>query len=151
MKSKKTKKKKFSTLRNINRTKRIREIPSSGLKHKKLNCKLSLPFTEANWLLARLDECRSIKELPDVMTMNKRKLVMESNKHMLNYIEILPGRLRLGGSYLNLTNLLIGQLVFVTFKRDLKPISNKNRAYIRVDTFLHYEGKLLIFHAMQKV
>lgn len=30
--------------------------------------------------------------------------------------------------------------MFVTFKRDLKPISNKHRAYIRVDTFLHYEG-----------
>ncbi|CRL04626.1 CLUMA_CG017694, isoform A [Clunio marinus] len=57
------------------------------------------------------------------MTMNKRKFVMESNKHMLNYIEIVPG-----------------QLVFVTFKKDLKPISNKHRTYIRVDNFLHYEG-----------
>lgn len=82
--------------------------------------------------------------------MNKRKLVMESNKHMLNYIEILPGRLERWSSYLNLTNPLIGQLVFVTFKRDLKPISNKNRAYIRVDTFLHYEGKLLIFITKQE-
>lgn len=26
-----------------------------------------------------------------VMTMNKRKLVMDSNKHMLNYVEIIPG------------------------------------------------------------
>lgn len=34
----------------------------------------------------------------------------------------------------------LGQLVFVTFKRDLKPLSNKHRTYIRVDTFLHYEG-----------
>lgn len=31
--------------------------------------------------------------------------------------------------------------MFVTFKRDLKPISNKHRTYIRVDNFLHYEGK----------
>lgn len=31
----------------------------------------------------------------DVMTMNKRKLVMESNKHMLNYIEIIPGEVEL--------------------------------------------------------
>ncbi|KAG5681344.1 hypothetical protein PVAND_010788 [Polypedilum vanderplanki] len=48
---------------------------------------------------------------------------MESNKHMYSYIEIIP-------------NLL----VFVTFKRDLKPLSNKHRTYIRVDNFLHYEG-----------
>lgn len=32
------------------------------------------------------------------------------------------------------------KLVFVTFKRDLKPLSNKHRTYIRVDNFLHYEG-----------
>lgn len=35
----------------------------------------------------------------------------------------------------------VGQLVFVTFKKDVKPISNKHRTYVRVDTFLHYEGE----------
>lgn len=37
---------------------------------------------------------------------------------------------------------VVGQLVFVTFKRDIKPISNKHRTYIRVDNFLHYEGEI---------
>lgn len=37
--------------------------------------------------------------------------------------------------------LILGQLVFVTFKKDSKPISNKHRTYIRVDSFLHYEGE----------
>lgn len=31
------------------------------------------------------------KRRDSVMTMNKRKLVMDSNKHMLNYVEIIPG------------------------------------------------------------
>lgn len=82
-------------------------------------------------------------EFPDVMTMNKRKLMMESS--MLNYIEIIPGNSIVLISYqilnMQFLSVFIGQLVFVTFKRDLKPISNKYRTYIRVDNFLHYEGE----------
>jgi hypothetical protein len=86
----------------------------------------------------------------NVMTMNKRKLIMESNKHMLNYIEVVPGenlhfliRFTEGGGVISYpSSCFVGQLVFVTFKRDLKPISNKHRTYIRVDNFLHYEGKV---------
>lgn len=42
---------------------------------------------------------------------------------------------------ITLSELFLGQLVFVTFKKDSKPISNKHRTYIRVDSFLHYEGE----------
>lgn len=126
-----------------------KEIRENSFRSENENC-FYFP-TEALDILSPLDEFRteSIRDYPDVMTMNKRKLIMESNKHMLNYIEIVPGEnpvhhplnsIFLIG-FLHLNRLFVGQLVFVTFKRDLKPISNKHRTYIRVDNFLHYEGE----------
>lgn len=58
---------------------------------------LVLPFSFAELIVRWLDGLNpgTIKDVDQqqqtVMTMNKRKLVMDSNKHMLNYVEIIPG------------------------------------------------------------
>lgn len=125
----------------------LEKNPSSDSIENSLKRVSVLAFAEAQRLQSRSDERRSRPaSIPFVMTMNKRKLIMESNKHMLNYIEVVPGKCSLHKSYQtfkwnSLGSRFVGQLVFVTFKKDVKPISNKHRTYIRVDTFLHYEGE----------